>query len=96
MGKKGFVPSFSMILRILFFAFLAYLAYKLIFGLILPVYRTTRRMRKTFREMQDRMQEQTQQYSNQQYQSHQNASHQHSKYNKGVEEGDYIDFEEIK
>mgnify|MGYP007124444714 FL=1 len=53
-------------------------------------------MRKTFREMQDRMQEQTQQYSNQQYQSHQNASHQHSKYNKGVEEGDYIDFEEIK
>lgn len=44
-----------MILRFLVYAFLLYLAYKLVFDLIIPVYRTTRRVKNSFREMQERM-----------------------------------------
>ena len=44
-----------MFLRFLFYAFLIYLAYKLIFDFIIPVVRTTRQVKKGFREMKNRM-----------------------------------------
>ena len=77
-------------LRFLFYAFLIYLAYRLVFHFIIPVYKTTRQVKKQFREMHSRMEDQMNQYQANQ----QNASpHQE---NKKEPVGDYIDFEELK
>ena len=72
--------------RFLFYCFLAYLLYVLIFRFILPIYRTTREVKKGFREMKDRMQQHTQQ---------QNGYSTYVKQPKD-DKGDYIDFEEVK
>ena len=77
------------ILRFLFYAFLLYLAFKLVFDLIIPVYRTTRKLKKGFREMQQKMNQHKEQY-NQQTTPPQVKETEKSK------AGDYIDFEEIK
>jgi hypothetical protein len=77
------------ILRFLFYAFLLYLAFRLVFDFIIPVVKTTRRVRKGFREMHERMNQHTEQYN-----QHEDYSKQQSN-NKGSV-GDYIDFEEIK
>jgi F0F1-type ATP synthase membrane subunit b/b' len=81
-----------MIWRILLICLVAYLVYKLVVELIIPVYNTTRKIKKDFREMQDRMNEFM---KNQQQQA---GNHTKSK-NQSAEkdqQGDYIDFEEIK
>jgi hypothetical protein len=72
--------------RFLFYCFLAYLLYVLIFRFILPIYRTTREVKKGFREMKDRMQQHTEQ---------QNGYSTYVKQQK-EDKGDYIDFEEVK
>jgi hypothetical protein len=77
-------------LQFLFYFILAYFLYQLIFKFIIPVYRTTRQIKKGFREMHERMNGQGAQpdpYQNT------NTSATPEK-NKQV--GDYIDFEEIK
>ncbi len=79
-----------MILSFLFFTFLFYLLFKLVFDFILPVYRTTRKLKKGFREMHQKMQEGA---SNGTNGPQQNAS---PKKNKKEPSGDYIDFEEVK
>jgi hypothetical protein len=79
------------ILGFLFLAFVAYLVLKLVFNFILPIYRTTKRVRKSFREMQERMNGQTEQYNQQQ-----NGSKQNQANNSKGGVGEYIDFEEIK
>ena len=79
-----------MIFRILFYAFLVYLLYKLIFDFIIPVYKTTRQVKKGFREMHDRMQEHMQQQ--QQPQQSPRSKSETSK----TKPGDYIEFEELK
>jgi hypothetical protein len=76
------------LIRFLFFAFLAYLAFKLIFNLIIPVYRTTRKLKKGFREMHEKMQQHTQQQQSQSYSTHVP--------DKKAPAGDYIEFEELK
>ena len=76
-----------MIFRILFYAFLVYLLYKLIFDFIIPVYKTTRQVKKGFREVHDRMQEHMQQ----QQQSPRSKSE-----TPKTQPGDYIEFEELK
>ena len=48
-------------MKYVFYAILIYLAYQLIFKLIIPVYIASRRFKKQFREMHARMQEQMQQ-----------------------------------
>lgn len=77
-------------LSFLFFAFLFYVLFKLVFDFVLPVYRTTRRVRKSFRDMQQKMQEQ----------QAGNGSYPHSQNGKAAKDkeplGDYIDFEEVK
>ncbi|HWJ90619.1 MAG TPA: hypothetical protein VNR87_05885 [Flavisolibacter sp.] len=78
-----------MILRFLFYAFLFYLAYKLVFDFALPLFRTTRRIKKSFREMNQRMQQHTEQFEKN---SAAGAKTQGTK----AGGGDYIDFEEIK
>ncbi|HEY6502940.1 MAG TPA: hypothetical protein VIZ28_03105 [Chitinophagaceae bacterium] len=77
-------------IRILLYALLAWFLYKLIFDFIIPVYRTTRQVKKKFREMHERMQEEQakQQGFNQQGASQKASSKSPS--------GDYIDFEEVK
>ncbi len=42
-------------IMVIFYALLAYLLYKLVFGFIIPVYRTTRKVRRSFKEMQEKM-----------------------------------------
>jgi hypothetical protein len=81
------------ILRFLFYAFLLYLGFKLIFDFIIPVYKTTTRVRKSFKEMQERMNRHTEQYNQQQ--GSKNFAKQ-SFGNSNANAGDYIDFEEVK
>jgi len=86
-----FVPLKAMFLRFLFYAFLAYMLYKLVFGLILPLYRTTRQIKKGFREMNERMHQQMQQPG-----PPPPAKESRPSSAAGPAKGDYIDFEEVK
>ena len=77
-------------LRILFYGFLIYLLYQLVFNFIVPVYRTTKKIKKGFREMNENMNEQMKQ---------QQSSTQASAANSSTPKnsvGEYIDFEEVK
>lgn len=75
-------------MRFLFYLFLAYILYQLVFKFIIPIYRTTRQVKKGFREMQERMNDQMQ--AQQPYGS-QTQSPREEKGNLG----DYIEFEEV-
>ena len=77
-------------MKYIFYAFLAYLAYQLIFNLVIPLFRTTRKIKKGFREMAEKMNE-----AERSQQQEQQATTQQNKIKKAAEE-DYIDFEEIK
>ena len=79
-----------MLLRYLFYAFLIYLAYRLVFDLIIPLYKTTKQVKKQFREMHNRMQD----HINEQQSYQQNATP--TPENKKEQVGDYIDFEDVK
>ena len=76
-------------MRILLYIFLAYILYQFIFKFIIPVYITTKQVKKGFRDMQEKMNEQGKQ---------QQASEQKNPKDSSPKEkvGDYIDFEEIK
>lgn len=80
------------IFKILFELFLIYLAYKLIFEFIIPVYKSTKQMKQKMADLQEKME-------NQQRQNEASPSSggtgSVSKQNKSVG-GDYIDYEEIK
>ena len=79
-----------MVLSFLFFAFLAYLVYRLVVGFVLPIYRTTKQVKKSFRDMREKMQDQTDYNTGTTRQTpKQPAPTQAPK-------SDYIDFEEIK
>ena len=75
-------------IRYLFYFFLAYTVYQLVFKFIIPLYRTTRQVKKGFREMQERMNGQMQEQQN--YYDRQVPPQEA----RGAE-GDYIEFEEI-
>ena len=77
-------------LRYLLYAFLIYLAYRLVFHFIIPVYKTTRQVKKQFREMHSRMQD-----NMSQQQPYQQPATPVTE-NKKQQAGDYIDFEELK
>lgn len=74
-------------LRILLYAFIIYLLYRLIFDFIIPVYKTTRQVRKGFREMHDNMQNQMNQQDQQSSRTQPGT--------KKEQVGDYIDYEEL-
>ena len=81
-----------MIWRILLYGILFYFIYQLLVGLIIPVFKTTRRMRKDFNDIKNRMNEfinDPQQNKNSQYNSKETSA------TKSKSE-DYIDFEEVK
>lgn len=68
--------------------FLLYLLYKLIFDFIIPIYESSKKIKKQFGEMQDKMQNDLNKF-----QSNQNPV---KKEPAPKKEGDYIDFEEVK
>ena len=76
-------------MKYIFYAFLLYLAYQLIFNLAIPVFKTTRKIKKGFREMNDRMNEQYPHQQKDQQAVDKNKS-------KPAPASDYIDFEELK
>jgi hypothetical protein len=77
-------------IRFLLYALLIWFLYNLVFRLIIPVYRTTRQVKKKFREMHDQMQ--------QEQARQQGFDSQPSPQKPGPRSRneDYIDFEEIK
>ena len=78
------------IARFLLYAFLIYMAYRVVFHLIIPLYTTTRRVKRQFQEMKNRMQDHVSQQES--YQQTSTPKPENSK----QQAGDYIDFEEVK
>ena len=70
-------------------AIVLYLAYQFIFKLVIPVYRTSSRIKKGFREMNERMQQQSGNNS-------QTTQEPQAKPKTKPNPSDYIEFEEIK
>jgi len=77
-------------MRYLLYAILIWFLYNLVFRLIIPVYKTTRQVKKKFREMRGQMQDNQ---SGQQDFKQQAAP---PKSSSTPGSSDYIDFEEIK
>jgi len=67
------------------FAILIYVLYQFIFNLVIPVYKTTQKIKKGFRDMNAHMNQQ----------QHSSPSSSQSPMSKAKAE-DYIDFEEVK
>lgn len=75
-------------LSFLFFGFLFYVLFRLVFDFFLPIYRTTKKVKQSVREMNQRMQGQN--TAGPQPSQHRDAK-------KAKEPlGDYLDFEEVK
>ena len=74
-------------MKYILFAILIYALYQFIFKLVIPVYQTTQKIKKGFKEMNENMHRQHQQNSTK-------APPQENKPKRKV--GDYIDFEEVK
>jgi len=77
--------------KALLYIFLIYLAYQFIFNFLVPVYKTTQRLKKGFREMHEHMNDSANGKQNSTAQQTQSAGDPGKK-----TVGDYIDFEEIK
>ena len=80
-------------MRYVWYALLAYLLYRFVFGFLIPVFRTTRQVKKQFRDMQEKMNEFARQREDV-FQQHQAGEA--PKQQQQAPPGDYIDFEEIK
>jgi len=83
-----------MILRFILFALALYIIYKLVFDLVVPIFRTTQKIRRQFGDMQQQMQDQMNS-------AQENPQRPSSKAATGTDQqktraGDYIDFEEVK
>ena len=83
-----------MILRFLGEILLIYILYKLVFDFIIPIYQTTRRVKRQFGEMNAKMQEQmnADRYRDNQQQNSPSSKSKQEPVNKE----EYIDYEEIK
>jgi hypothetical protein len=84
-----------MYLKYVLYAFLLYLLYRLIFGFIVPVYKTTRQLKKQFREMHGRMEDAMRREQGA-AEMDENLNKPAGSSNKKTTPGDYIDFEEVK
>ena len=78
-------------MKFVLYAILAYVLYQFIFKLVIPVFLASRKIKKGFREMQNKMEEQMQQQ--QQGYTEQSSTPKQGPKNKA---GDYIEFEEVK
>lgn len=73
------------ILRLAGEVFLLYILYKLIFDFIIPVYQTTKKVKKQFGDMHQQMQDQMNKNTQQEQQQ-----------KPVVKAGEYIEYEEVK
>lgn len=78
-------------MKYFWYALLAWFLYQFIFKLVIPVYRTSRKIKKGFREMQEKMNEQFQQQ-----QGYATEPGTKTTTKEKVSSKDYIDFEEVK
>ena len=76
-------------MRLIFYAFMFYLLYRLVVDLVIPVGRASKQVKSRMREMQEAQQQQYQQQQEQQ-----KAQFQKQEATKAPEK-DYIDFEEV-
>ncbi len=76
-------------MKYVLYAILIIIAYQFIFKLVIPVFIASRKIKKGFREMHSRMQEQMNQANN-------STNSQNKPSPAGEKDGDYIDFEEVK
>jgi predicted PurR-regulated permease PerM len=82
-----------MILRFILFALVIYIIYKVVFELIIPIFRTTQKIRRQFGDIQQHMQDQMNNTQN----GYSNQTQPPSEPKKTTTRaGDYIDFEEVK
>lgn len=81
-------------LRYILLSLALYLGYKLVFDIIVPVFRTTQKIRQQFGAMQDHMQNQMNQNGPAFTENSQQQGPIPEK--KKASAGDYIDFEEVK
>jgi hypothetical protein len=79
-------------MKYVLYAILAYILYQFIFKLVIPVYTTTKKVKKGFREMQSRMEEQMRQQQGYNPEPSQAPTEPKPK----TKAGDYIEFEELK
>jgi Sec-independent protein translocase protein TatA len=82
------------IFKVIFELFVLYLLYKLVFDFIIPVYNTTKQVKKQFGDMQNSMQEQMKQQ--QQQEEHQYTTKTTATTPPRAKSDDYIDYEEVK
>jgi Sec-independent protein translocase protein TatA len=85
-----------MILKYAFLAFVLWLLYKLIFDFIVPVYQSTKHVRRQMGDIQEHLRRQYQQQEQVQRQAAQAQQQQQHAASKKADNGDYLDFEEIK
>ena len=78
--------------RIILYAVIIWVLYNLVFKFIVPIYRATRKVKKQFSEMREKMDEQMRQQQGFTPKAEQNPQ----KPSSPKPKGDYIDFEEIK
>lgn len=79
-------------LKIIVYTFLFWLLYKLIFDFIIPVYQSTKQVRRQMGDIQEHMRRQ---FEQQQQQSAE-PQRQQTTAAKKADKSDYLDFEEIK
>ncbi|HEV8081152.1 MAG TPA: hypothetical protein VGP43_10585 [Chitinophagaceae bacterium] len=82
------------ILRLAGEIILLYFLYKLIFDFIIPIYQTSKRVKKQFGEMQSKMQDQMNTFNQQQNPAGNNRDKTTSQ--EPTKKEDYIDYEEVK
>jgi Sec-independent protein translocase protein TatA len=85
-----------MILKYAFLAFVFWLLYKLVFDFIVPVYRSTKHVRRQMGDIQEHLRRQYQQQEQAQRQAAQAQQQQQHTAPHKVQNGDYLDFEEVK
>jgi hypothetical protein len=83
-----------MIIDFILSALAAYIIYKVVFEVIVPIFRTTQKIRRQFGNMQQHMQDQMNATQNQN--GYTNPGQPKPEPNKTSRAGDYIDFEEVK
>lgn len=84
-----------MYLRYILFAVIIYLLYRFVFHFIIPIYKTTSQVKKQFREMHSKMEEQMNQASFGKATEDKQTDNPGKSTTKELG-GDYIDFEEVK
>ncbi len=84
------------ILRLVAELLLLYFLYKLIFDFIIPIYQTSKRVKKQFGEMQSKMQDQMNTFNQQQNSSPKGTTSGKTTSQEPAKKEDYIDYEEVK